>query len=192
MKTKEYDEAIQYYNNSIKLDPEEATSYCNRALAYIKRMHYEKGLQDCNKAIEIKRDYSKAYYRRAVCLLGLQKFEESFEDLLFVLAGAPSSPEVIEELRNLKEKWCTKVGREQWAKIEVELDEKVDRAKDIKRKDAILKQTIDKESQRVNSKAMSNEDLKNNSFKKIKIVEDVLEDKNSISGELSKNKIFIT
>ena len=102
MKTKEFDEAIQFYNNSIKLDPDEPTTYCNRALAYVKIKKFENALTDCNKAIELKRDYSKAYYRRAVCLMGVQKFQESLDDLLFVLIGAPSSPEVTEELKNLR------------------------------------------------------------------------------------------
>jgi hypothetical protein len=36
MKTKEFDEAIKHYNNSIRLNHTEPTTYCNRALALIK------------------------------------------------------------------------------------------------------------------------------------------------------------
>lgn len=36
MKTKEFEEAIKHYNNSIRLNPTEPTTYCNRALALIK------------------------------------------------------------------------------------------------------------------------------------------------------------
>ena len=36
MKTKEYDQAIKLYSSSIKIDPLEPTTYCNRALAYSK------------------------------------------------------------------------------------------------------------------------------------------------------------
>jgi tetratricopeptide (TPR) repeat protein len=36
MKTKEFDDAIKHYNKSIELNPEEATTYCNRALAFIR------------------------------------------------------------------------------------------------------------------------------------------------------------
>ncbi len=36
MKTKEFEEAIKHYNNSIKNNPNEPTTYCNRALAYLK------------------------------------------------------------------------------------------------------------------------------------------------------------
>lgn len=36
MKTKEYDEAIRYYNVSVKYDENEPTTYCNRALAFIR------------------------------------------------------------------------------------------------------------------------------------------------------------
>lgn len=36
MKTKEFEEAIKHYDNSIRLNPIEPTTYCNRALALIK------------------------------------------------------------------------------------------------------------------------------------------------------------
>jgi lipoprotein NlpI len=36
MKTKEFDEAVKYYNNSLRIDPEEPTTYCNRALAFFR------------------------------------------------------------------------------------------------------------------------------------------------------------
>jgi hypothetical protein len=34
MKTKEYDDAIKHYNKLIELNSEDATTYCNRALAF--------------------------------------------------------------------------------------------------------------------------------------------------------------
>lgn len=36
MKTKDFNDAVKHYTSSIKLDPIESTTYCNRALAYIK------------------------------------------------------------------------------------------------------------------------------------------------------------
>lgn len=36
MKTKEYDAAINHYTLSLKYDPSEPTTLCNRALAYIR------------------------------------------------------------------------------------------------------------------------------------------------------------
>lgn len=36
MKTKEFEEAIKHYDNSIRLNSSEPTTYCNRALALIK------------------------------------------------------------------------------------------------------------------------------------------------------------
>jgi len=200
MKTKEFDEAIQFYNNSIKLDSDEPTTYCNRALAFIKIKKYENALSDCNKAIELKQDYSKAYYRRAVCFMGLQKFQESLNDLLFVLIGAPSSPEVTEELKTLKEKWMQNVPKENWVKIENDINDKVEMAKDPKKKDELMKNLIKTEKEKISQKKES-ENIKStqtsqnaqptSNFKKIKIVEDVVEDKTNISPELSINIIFI-
>ena len=36
MKTKDFDDAIRHYDQSIDLNPTEATTYCNRAFALIK------------------------------------------------------------------------------------------------------------------------------------------------------------
>lgn len=192
MKTKEFDEAIHHYNKSIELDPEEPTTYCNRALAFIKRKQFQKGLEDCDKSIALKNDYSKAYYRRAVCSMGLNNFVESLNDLLYVLAGAPSSPEVVEELKNLKEKWSAIVNKEQWNKIEEDIDSKVAQAKDPKKRDEILKILKKAETERgknseksFDNKQSSTHTKQNSSFKKIKIVEEVIEDINTITPELS-------
>ena len=37
IKSKDFDEAITYYTNSINLDPSMHQSYANRALAYLKK-----------------------------------------------------------------------------------------------------------------------------------------------------------
>lgn len=37
MKSKDFDEAIMYYSKSIEYDPSMASSYCNRALVYLKK-----------------------------------------------------------------------------------------------------------------------------------------------------------
>ena len=91
MKTKEFDTSILHYNQSIKLNPIESTTYCNRALAFIKIKQFEKGMQDCNKAIEIKSDYSKAFYRRSQCLIGLNRFPEAYKDLIYLLKESPKN-----------------------------------------------------------------------------------------------------
>jgi tetratricopeptide (TPR) repeat protein len=193
MKTKEFDEALKCYNNSIKLDSDEATTFCNRALAYIKlkrnftsykfinKIEFEKGLNDCNKAISLKNDYSKAYYRRAICLLGLKMHRKAFDDLLFVLKDSPTSQEILEELNNLKGEWKKDVGNEEWSKISNRLDEEILRAKEPSNKNKIMvdpyiKYVKENEVTKELQKEAPEPSKTEGGFKKIKIVEESVED----------------
>lgn len=124
MKTKEYDEAIRYYTNSIKIDEYEPTTYCNRALAYIKNKQYYKGLDDCDKAIALKNDYIKAYYRRSICLTNLKKFDEALDDILFVLSDNPQNKELNNQLNELKTNWKT-YEKEDWEKKESDIEGRI-------------------------------------------------------------------
>lgn len=44
--------------------PDEASTYCNRALAFLNKKQYSKCIEDANKAISLDSGYIKAYYRR--------------------------------------------------------------------------------------------------------------------------------
>jgi len=87
----DYKEAIQYYEKSLKLNPKEASTYCNRALAYIKRKDYKNGLADANATIGLELDYVKAYYRRAEAWLGLRDYDKAYTDIQVVLGLEPNS-----------------------------------------------------------------------------------------------------
>ena len=66
MKSKDFKEAIKYYSESLKLNPNEASTYANRAQAHIKLKDYTAAKNDANKSLEIDPDYLKAYYRRGM------------------------------------------------------------------------------------------------------------------------------
>jgi tetratricopeptide (TPR) repeat protein len=151
MKTKEFDQAIKLYTQSIKYDPNEPTTYCNRALAYSKVKQYDNAISDCTKAIAIKDDYTKAYYRRAVCYMEMNKFKEAFTDLLMVLKDTPDSQEVITEINNLKSKWKNFLGKAEYDKLDRVIEEEIEMAK----------KRFKKEKQ-------------DSGFKKIKIVEETV------------------
>ena len=53
MKSRDFKEAIEYYNNSLNLDPTEASTFANRAQAYIKLKNFPKCIEDSNKALEL-------------------------------------------------------------------------------------------------------------------------------------------
>ena len=156
-----YDTAKHFYEiMSIKYEPNEPTTYCNRALAYSKIKQYDNAINDCSKAIALKEDYTKAYYRRAVCYMESNKFKEAFTDMLIVLSDTPDSQEVVSELNTLKSKWKNFVGKDEYSNIEKVIEEEIEMAKKRHRKPVAKKE---------------------NGFKKIKIVEESNEENKELS-----------
>jgi tetratricopeptide (TPR) repeat protein len=208
MRTKEYDEAIRFYTNSVNYDPSEPTTYCNRALAYIKKLNFQRGLKDCEEAIRLKSDYSKAYYRKALCLVGLKRFPEALEDLLYILKDSPSNEEIMSELKSLKQKWKESINAEEWNRLEREIDQDIENAKinEYQFKYISQKKPVKESEQKLknqdtskghvsndknnNENSSSNITSNNNNnhtsgFKKIKIVEEEIED---LPSEAIKSK----
>lgn len=58
-----YPEAIKLYSEAIKLNPNNAVYYANRAAAYSKQGDHEKAVEDSLKSAEVDPNYSKAYSR---------------------------------------------------------------------------------------------------------------------------------
>lgn len=63
-----YAEAIEWYTEAIKRNPQNHVPYSNRAAAYTKLLEFGLAEADCNKCIEIKPDFMKGYMRKANCL----------------------------------------------------------------------------------------------------------------------------
>jgi tetratricopeptide (TPR) repeat protein len=61
--------ALEYLNNAIKLQPNNALTYLKRAAAYVNLIEYQKALEDFNKAIRLKPDYAYAYNNRGILYL---------------------------------------------------------------------------------------------------------------------------
>ena len=139
MKTKDFNDAIKHYSTSLKLDSDEPTTYCNRALAYIRikrifnaNLEFELGLNDCNNALRLNSDYSKAFYRRAICYLGLKRFQEAFDDLISLLSETPNNKginyfykEILDEINTTKEKWIEFVGKDEYNKYEGGINKRI-------------------------------------------------------------------
>lgn len=51
MKSKEYDLAVSCYTKSIEINPMEAASYSNRAMAFLKMKKYGSCIEDAEKAL---------------------------------------------------------------------------------------------------------------------------------------------
>ena len=80
IKSKDFEEAITYYNKSIQLDPNSYQAFGNRALAYLKKksiylynLDFQLCINDCDKALALNASYTKALHRKAKALVGLSK-----------------------------------------------------------------------------------------------------------------------
>ena len=65
VKDKEYGQAINAYQKSLKLDPEFAEAYYNLGSAYAQQKKYNLAVENYKKAIELRRDFQAAYYKLA-------------------------------------------------------------------------------------------------------------------------------
>lgn len=77
MKLENFGAAAEFYTRAIKLNPENAVYFCNRAAAYSKMGNYAGAVSDCERAIVIDRTYSKAYGRMGLALASLNKHTEA-------------------------------------------------------------------------------------------------------------------
>lgn len=56
--------AVRHYTEALKLKPDFATAYNNRAVAYRDKGDFDASMQDCNKAIEFNPELAEAYNNR--------------------------------------------------------------------------------------------------------------------------------
>lgn len=61
---KQYDKAIEYYSEALKLNPGLVEAYIGRGVAYTKKDDFDRAIKDYNKAIELNPNYAMAYYNR--------------------------------------------------------------------------------------------------------------------------------
>lgn len=64
MKGGNYTEAILHYSFAIKLNPNEATYYSNRSLAFLKLQQLYYANEDAEKAIQLKPDWAKVNFKK--------------------------------------------------------------------------------------------------------------------------------
>jgi len=73
-------QAITAYDEAIRLDPQFAEAYCNRALCQYHLGNLSEALEDSNKAIDLNPQIAEAYCNRALCQYLLGNLSEALED----------------------------------------------------------------------------------------------------------------
>lgn len=85
----DYNNAIEYFNESIKIEPMCPYAYMYRSIAHIKNDNA--AVSDLSKAIMFKTDNLEAYYLRASLYYDMGKFERAIEDYTFIINAEPGS-----------------------------------------------------------------------------------------------------
>jgi len=75
-----YDEAIEDYDETIRINPESAEAYYNRGTTKDMLGRHEEALEDYNEAIRINSQFAEAYYNRGTTKDVLGRHEEAIED----------------------------------------------------------------------------------------------------------------
>lgn len=111
-KKKNFPQAIEYYEEAIKMNSEEPLYYNNKAAAEIEMKEYDKAHETINKAIllfddGICKDYvrkAKVYARKGSLLAKQERYAEAIEayDKSFMEDGSVKTKEELRKLRKLQ------------------------------------------------------------------------------------------
>lgn len=75
-----YDQAIQDYNQAIRLNPEFGFAFNNRGSAYRAKEDYDRAIQDYNQAIRLKPDYAFAFNNRGNAYSAKEDYDRAIQD----------------------------------------------------------------------------------------------------------------
>ncbi|XWS68291.1 hypothetical protein CRYUN_Cryun04dG0078300 [Craigia yunnanensis] len=87
----QWNKAVEYYSEAIKLNGTNATYYNNRAAAYLELGCFQQAEEDCNKAISLDKKNVKAYLRRGTARESLLCYKEALEDFKHALVLEPQN-----------------------------------------------------------------------------------------------------
>ena len=82
-KSKDYQEAIDYYTKSLNYNDKDIYVYTNRSLSYMKLKKYQDAINDCNIAISYDANFYKAYWRRGQSFSKLENNQKAYDDYLY-------------------------------------------------------------------------------------------------------------
>ena len=109
MQSENYDEAISYYTDAIRLDPSNHILFSNRSAAYKQKGDFAKALDDASKIVELKKDWPKGYSRKATAFKCLGRYDDAINAYNEGLSYDSNNAELKEALAKCQE--CLKSSR---------------------------------------------------------------------------------
>lgn len=104
VKKGEHKKAIEKYTQSLKHNPNEITTYTNRALCYLSVKQYRDAVRDCDEALMIDSNNVKALYRRAQAHKELKNIKACEDDLNSLLKVEPKNSAALKLLQEVQKK----------------------------------------------------------------------------------------
>lgn len=85
--------AVEYLNNAIKLQPNDAEAYYNRAVAYDNLGEYQTAIRDYNQAIRLRSHYAEAFCNRGILYNATGQFQMAIADFNEAIHHNPNDTE---------------------------------------------------------------------------------------------------
>ncbi|XP_008406507.1 mitochondrial import receptor subunit TOM34 [Poecilia reticulata] len=104
VKKGEHKKAIEKYSQSLKLNPNEITTYTNRALCYLSVKQHRDAVRDCSEALRMDGGNVKALYRRAQAHKELKDLKACVDDLNVLLKVEPKNSAALKLLQEAQKK----------------------------------------------------------------------------------------
>jgi tetratricopeptide (TPR) repeat protein len=93
----EYNKAIEYFTEAIKLEPDNALYYNDRGICYDWLKEHEKAIVDHSKAIELEPDNARYYNSRGICYNWHKEYEKAIADHSKAIELEPDNAEYYDE-----------------------------------------------------------------------------------------------
>jgi tetratricopeptide (TPR) repeat protein len=90
-----YAQAIDDFNEAIRLAPNYANAFNNRGVAYRNMSDLDRAVADYDQAILLKPDYVAAFYNRGLALADKKEYAKAISDFTAVLRVDPKNPAVL-------------------------------------------------------------------------------------------------
>jgi tetratricopeptide (TPR) repeat protein len=104
-KKKEYDRAIQDFDDSINFDPNYAKAFNNRGVAYQRKGEYNHAIDSLDESIKLNSDYAIAFANRAETFQRMGDTRRAIEDYDAVIRLQPKYDKLIQGRPDLESEW---------------------------------------------------------------------------------------
>lgn len=101
-KEQNYEQAIELYTESIKLNSHESNYFSNRGLAYLRLKKYRDSLNDCLKALSLNSDNVKAMLHASKCYIAYGELNQSYDLLTKARSMRPGDTDILDTFNLLE------------------------------------------------------------------------------------------